>query len=165
MTNAEECISDLEDRRLESTQSGQQTENQMKKHKSSISNPWWINIKQANLHIIGSPEGEEKGGWKYMWRNYVWTRFKSKENGYQGIGSTEGPKQVQPRQAHTKTYYNEHGKSSRLREDSKGSKGNTKRSLKGSPHKAISWFLYRNTTGQKRVARYILGSKRENFAA
>ena len=36
MNNAEEQISDLEDRIMEITQSGQQTENQMKKHKSNI---------------------------------------------------------------------------------------------------------------------------------
>ena len=38
MNNAEEQISDLEDRIMEITQSGQQTENQMKKHESNIRN-------------------------------------------------------------------------------------------------------------------------------
>ena len=36
MNNAEEQISDLEDRIMESIQSGQQTENQMKKHESNM---------------------------------------------------------------------------------------------------------------------------------
>ena len=49
----------MEDRIMEITQSGQQTENQMKKHESNIRD-LWDNIKQANLHIIGIPEGEEK---------------------------------------------------------------------------------------------------------
>ena len=44
---------------MEITQSGQQTENQMKKQESNIRD-LWDNIKQANLHIIGIPEGEEK---------------------------------------------------------------------------------------------------------
>ena len=44
---------------MEITQSGQQTENQMKKHESNIRD-LWDNIKQANLCIIGIPEGEEK---------------------------------------------------------------------------------------------------------
>ena len=44
---------------MEITQSGQQTENQMKKHKSNIRD-LWDNIKQANLRIIGTPEEEEK---------------------------------------------------------------------------------------------------------
>ena len=59
MNNAEEQISDLEDRIMEITQSGQQTENQMKKHESNIRDLWY-NIKWANLCIIGIPEGEEK---------------------------------------------------------------------------------------------------------
>ena len=59
MNNAEEQISDLEDRIMEITQSGQQTENQMKKHESNIRD-LWDNIKRANLRIIGIPEGEEK---------------------------------------------------------------------------------------------------------
>ena len=59
MNNAEEQISDLEDRIMEIIQSGQQTTNQMKKHKSNIRD-LWENIKWANLHIIEIPEGEEK---------------------------------------------------------------------------------------------------------
>ena len=59
MITPEKWTSGLEDRIMEITQSGQQTENQMKKHESNI---WdlWDNIKQANLHIIGIPEGKEK---------------------------------------------------------------------------------------------------------
>ena len=45
---------------MESTQSGQQTQHQRKKHESSIRD-LWNNTKQANLHIIGIQEGEEKG--------------------------------------------------------------------------------------------------------
>ena len=58
MDNAEQ-ISDVEERIMEITQSGQQTENQMKKHESNIRD-LWDNIKWANLHIIGIPEGVEK---------------------------------------------------------------------------------------------------------
>ena len=49
----------MEDRITEIAQSGQQTENQVKKHESNIRN-LWDNIKQANLCIIWIPEGEEK---------------------------------------------------------------------------------------------------------
>ena len=57
-----ERISVVEDRIMEITQSEQQTENQMNKHESNIRD-LWDNIKLANLHIIGIPEGkeEEKG--------------------------------------------------------------------------------------------------------
>ena len=63
MNNAEEQISDSEDRIMEMTHSGQQTENQMKKYESNIRD-LWDNIKQANLRIIGIPEGKEKRGLK-----------------------------------------------------------------------------------------------------
>ncbi len=59
MNNAEEQISDVEDRIMEITQMGQQTENQMKKQESNIRD-LWDNIKWANLHIIRIPEEEEK---------------------------------------------------------------------------------------------------------
>ena len=59
MDNAEDLIRDLQGRIVEITKPGQQTENQMKKHESNIRH-LWDNIKQANLRIIGSPEGEEK---------------------------------------------------------------------------------------------------------
>ena len=44
---------------MEITQIGHQTQNQMKKQESNIRD-LWDNIKQANLHIIGIPEGVEK---------------------------------------------------------------------------------------------------------
>ena len=57
-------MSDMEDRIMEITQSGQQTENQIKKPESNIRH-LWDNTKQANLCIIGIPEGVEKDkGWK-----------------------------------------------------------------------------------------------------
>ena len=59
MSDADGWISDLEDRIMDITPSGQQIENQMKKHESNIRD-LWDNIKQANLRVIGIP-GEEKG--------------------------------------------------------------------------------------------------------
>ena len=44
---------------MEISQSGQQTENRIKKRESSIRD-LWDNIKRANLRIIGIPEGVEK---------------------------------------------------------------------------------------------------------
>ena len=59
MNNAEERISDVEDRIMEITQSGQKTDNQIKKHKSNIRD-LWDNTYRANLCIIGIPEREYK---------------------------------------------------------------------------------------------------------
>ena len=44
---------------MEITQSGQQTENRIKKLESNIRDLWY-NTKWANLRIIGIPEGVEK---------------------------------------------------------------------------------------------------------
>ena len=63
MNNAEEQISDVEDRIMETTQTGQQTQNQTKKHESNIRD-LWDNIKKANLCTIEIPEGKEEGDWK-----------------------------------------------------------------------------------------------------
>ena len=59
MNNTEEWMSDVEERIMEISQSGQQTENQMKKHESNIRDLMG-NIKQANICIIGIPEGKGK---------------------------------------------------------------------------------------------------------
>ena len=61
MNNEGECISDLKERIMEITQSGQQTENQMKKHENNIGD-LRDNIKQANLCIIGIPKEEKEKG-------------------------------------------------------------------------------------------------------
>ena len=49
----------MEDRIMEITQSGRQTENQMKKQEGNRRD-LWDNIKRANPSIIGIPEGVEK---------------------------------------------------------------------------------------------------------
>ena len=48
----------MEDK-IKITQSGQQTENQLKKHQSNIRDKW-DNIKQSNLNIIEIQEEKEK---------------------------------------------------------------------------------------------------------
>ena len=111
MNNAEKWISNVEDRKMEITQSGQQTENQMKKHESNIRD-LWDNIKQANLHITGILEEEKQKGIENIFEEIMAENFpKCKGNRYPDRGATEGPKQVEHKQAHTKTYYNKNGKS------------------------------------------------------
>ena len=110
MNNAEERISDVEQRIMEITQSGQQTGNQMKKHESNIRH-LWDNIKWANLCIIGFLEEKEKGIENIFEEIISENLPKCEGNCYQDTGSTEGPKQVEPKYTHTKTHYNKTGKS------------------------------------------------------
>ena len=128
MNDAEGGIGDLEDGLMEITQSGQWTENQMKKHESSIRDPWG-DTKRATVCRIGIPEGEEKEkGIESIFNEIMSETFPTlnKVIWYQDTGSPEGPKQVEPKLAHTKTYYDTNGKSLSEREDSKGSKKKTK---------------------------------------
>ena len=69
----------------------------MKKHESNIRD-LWDNIKWANLCIIGIPEGEGKEkGIENIFEEIMAENSKSKAYLYQDTGSTEGPKQTEPK--------------------------------------------------------------------
>ena len=59
ITEAEEQISDLEDRMVEFTAAEQNKEKRMKRNEDSLRD-LWDNIKHNNIRIIGVPEGEER---------------------------------------------------------------------------------------------------------
>ena len=59
ITEAEERISDLEDRMVEFTAAEENKDKRMKRNEDSIRD-LWDNIKCTNIHIIGVPEGEER---------------------------------------------------------------------------------------------------------
>ena len=59
ITEAEEQISDLEDKIVETTIAEQNKEKRMKRTEDSLRD-LWDNIKRTNIRIIGVPEEEEK---------------------------------------------------------------------------------------------------------
>ena len=59
MTEAEEQISDPEDRMVEFTAVEQTKKKRMKRNEDSLRD-LWDNIKLNNIRIIGVPEGEER---------------------------------------------------------------------------------------------------------
>ena len=59
ITEAEEWISDLEDRMVEFTAMEQNKEKRMKRNEDSLRD-LWDTIKRKNIHILGVPEGEER---------------------------------------------------------------------------------------------------------
>ena len=69
ITEAEERISDLEDRMLEFTAAEQNKEKRMKRNEHNLRD-LWDNIKRNNIHIIGVPEEkrERKDLRKYLKR-------------------------------------------------------------------------------------------------
>ena len=90
MNNAER-ITELADRVMQIPQSGQKTENQVKKHESKI-RELWDNIKQANLHMIRI--SQKRRGLK-IYLKKLWLKT------FQILGH---------KQAHTKTHYNKTAK-------------------------------------------------------
>ena len=106
-------MSDLKDRIMEITHSGQQTENQIKKHESNIKD-LWDNTTWANLCIIGIPDGEEKkgGGAENIFDEITAENFPNlKETDIKKQEAQRAPQKIECREAHTKTYYNKNGKS------------------------------------------------------
>ena len=59
ITEAEEWISELENRMVEITAVEKNKGKRMKRNEDSLRD-LWDNIKCTNLHIIGVPEGEER---------------------------------------------------------------------------------------------------------
>ena len=59
ITEAEERISDLEDRMVKSTAAEQNKKKRRKRNEDSLRD-LWDNIKHNNIRIIGVPEGEER---------------------------------------------------------------------------------------------------------
>ena len=110
---------------------------------------------------------KKKGDWKCIWRNYGWKLPKPKEgHRYPGTGNTEGSKQDELIETYTKTCDNKNGKIRKNSNPPSLPLGREKQRVnyKEFPHKAISWYLYSNTAGQKRVAKYIQSLEREKPA-
>ena len=59
ITEAEEWISDLEDRMMKINATKQNIEKRMKRNEGSLTD-LWDNIKHTNIHIIWVPEGEKR---------------------------------------------------------------------------------------------------------
>ena len=59
ITEAEEQISDLEDRMVEFTAEEQNKEKRMKRNEDRLRD-LWDNVKRTNIRILGVPDGEER---------------------------------------------------------------------------------------------------------
>ena len=95
---------------MEITQSEQQTERRMKKKKKEGNKrELWDNIKHANIHVIEISEGEERErGIENVFEEIMAENFLNlkKETDIQVQGRTQGSKQDEHKQTHTKTYHN-----------------------------------------------------------
>ena len=108
LSNTEECVSYLENRILEITQSEQQKEKQIKKKNEDSLRDLFDNIKCTNICIIQVPKGEQiEKEIKNVFEEIMAPNFPNlKRERYPGAGITDGPKQNEPNATHTKTYQN-----------------------------------------------------------
>ena len=89
ITEAEEWISDLEERMVEFTAMEQNEEKRMKTNEDSLKD-LWDNIKRTNIHIIGVPKGEEREkGPEKIFEEFIVENFPNmgKENSHPSPGN------------------------------------------------------------------------------
>ena len=111
ITEAEQQISDLEDRMVEFTAMEQNKEKRMKRNEDSLRD-LWDNIKCTNVHIIGVPEGEEREkGPEKIFEEIIVENFPN-------MGKKIAPKsrklresrQDKPKEKHNETHSNQNDK-------------------------------------------------------
>ena len=99
ITEAEEWVSDQEDKMVEIIATKQNIEKRMKKNEDNLRD-LWDNIKCTNIHIIGVPEGEEQEkGPEKIFAEIVAENFPNigKETVTQVQEAKESPRQINPR--------------------------------------------------------------------
>ena len=87
ITEAEERISDWEDRMVEFTAAEQNKEKRMKRNEDNLRD-LWDNLNHNNIRIIGVPEEES-------------------EKSHPNPGSAESPRKDKPKEKHAETHSNQ----------------------------------------------------------
>ena len=126
ITEAEEWISDLEDKIVEVTIAEQNKEKRMKRIEDSLRD-LWDNIKRTNIRNIGIPEEEEKKkGTEKIFEEIIVENFPNmgKEIVNQVQEAQRVPYRINPRR-NTETHSNHIGKNYRQRKIIEISKGKT----------------------------------------
>ena len=99
ITEAEEWISDLEDKIVEITTAEQNKEKRMKRIEDSLRD-LWDNVKRTNIRIIGVPEEEEKKkGTEKLYEEIIVENFPNmgKETVIQVLEAQRVPYRINPR--------------------------------------------------------------------
>ena len=99
VTEAEERMSDLEDRVVEFTAMEQNKEKRMKRNEDSLRD-LWDNIKHYKIHIIGVAEGEEREkGPEKIFEEIILENFPNmgKEIATQVLGAQRVPGRINPK--------------------------------------------------------------------
>ena len=111
ISEAEEWISELEDKTVEITSEEQNKVKRMKRTGDSFRD-LWNNIKCTNIQIIGVPGEEEKEMvWENFWRDYSW-KFPQHGKGKSQSSprGTKSPTQDKPKEKCARTHTNQTNK-------------------------------------------------------
>ena len=101
-------INDLEQKEEPNIQPEQNEETRIWKNEERLRN-LQDNFKHPNIWIIGVPEGEEEEQeMENLFENIMKENFPSlaKEIGFQEVQEAQSPKEVGPKEAHTKQFHN-----------------------------------------------------------
>ena len=129
MTEAEDTISEMEDRMVEI--------NEAEREKELNRDNLRDNIKCPNIPIIGVPEeGDKKKGHEKILQEIIVKNFPKmgKEIATQVRRNPESPKQDKPKAKHTKTHINQINEDQTQIANIKSSKGKTTTNSQGDPH-------------------------------
>ena len=110
ITEAEEKMSDLEDKMVEINATKHNIEKRMKKKKmKTASENLWNNINHTKIHIIGVPEGEERGkGPQKIFEAIIAENFLNMgKEIVNWIQERQSPKQDKPKVKHIVTHSNQ----------------------------------------------------------
>ena len=107
LAEAEERISDLEDKTTEITTAEQNKEKRMKRIEDSLRD-LWDNMKCTNIQIIRVPEEEEKKkGTEKVFEEIIVENLPNMGNSQSSPGSAESPIQDKSKEKHAKTRINQ----------------------------------------------------------
>ena len=156
MPEAEERVSELEDRMVEINEAERKKEKRIKRNEDNLRD-LWDNVKHPNIQIIGVPEEEEedkKKGQEKILEEIIVENFHFNEEGnsHPGLRNPESPKQDKPKAKHPKTHINQINKDETQRTNIKSSKGKTTYNSQGDPHKDNSRSFNINSSSQKGMA-------------
>ena len=101
-------VSELEHNVEKNTRKEQEKENRLRKNEEAI-REIQDNMKRNNIHIIGTPEGEEEEqGIENMFEKVMMENFPNlmREKVTTYPGNTESPNQEEPKETHCKTHHN-----------------------------------------------------------
>ena len=104
---AEDQLSELEDKAEKNTQKEQEKEKRLRKNEEAIRERQ-ENKKRNNIHRIGIPEGEEEEqGIENLFEKVMMENFPNlRREKVTQIQEIESPKQEEPKETHCKTHHN-----------------------------------------------------------